>query len=138
MAYNKTFILLMNLQLKQGLVGLAFFCCTWKSWVGSKARGWKHLRSCSLGKKYELLWPEDCGTLYFAKVAIAIFLVLYSLLEISHSLLSKWESVFFSLDSGEDDECSEECSRRLASFDFRGWAMKGTWLSTCLSQNAHP
>lgn len=98
------------MQLRQGSVGLAFFCYSQKTWVGSKARGWKHLRSCSLlslGKKCELLWPEDCGTLYFAKVAIAIFLVLHSLLEISHSLINKWESVFFSFDSAEDGECSD-------------------------------
>lgn len=29
------------------------------------------------------------------KMAIAIFLVLYSLLEISHSFINKWESEFF-------------------------------------------
>lgn len=86
------------MQVMQGSVGLALFCYTQKSWVGSKAKGWKHLRSCSLlslGKKCELLCPEDRGTLYFAKMAIAIFLVLYSLLEISHSFINKWESEFF-------------------------------------------
>lgn len=97
------------MQLRQDSVGLASFCySTQKSWAGSKARGWKHLRSyllLSLGKKCELLWPEDCGTLYFAKVAVAVFMVLHSLLEISHSLINKWEYVFFSFDSGE--ECSD-------------------------------
>lgn len=69
----------------------------------------------------------------FAKAALAIFLVLHDLLEPLHLLTKKWSLCSLPLILGGMVSALIEDGRSFTSLDFRGWALKGVWLYTCLS-----